>query len=462
MILLYLILLFIHIHLFLSTIIIPFNTISDNITAAEPSTFMYFFFPNKIEVLIKIGTPSQEIALRIKTLRSPISINSVQMGNINIIRFNESNSSSFISISDKPQYFGENDFALALEAKEIITLNNNNNDLILNNLKFLLGIKDNQYYKEGGVLGLNIAEFDLRIKEVGFIKQLKERNFIKNYNFFIDYNQDNVNGNLIIDGLPHSIYPEKFDKNRYVEFYAEIISNSLGLKANEAYFGNVLIDCEFQMQLAVEQNFIRGSPAFKTVLMENFFKEKINRKICEKSIFGYLDSENKEFIYCSKELNLSEFNNISFTIANSDLKIELTYKDLFYEYKDKYYFMIYFPSQTYSYYFILGKLLFQKYTLTFNHETKQIGYYKSNNDNDEETGKDEKQNKNNKKEFNLKDYYYLIPWIFVGILIIIIIILGLYIGYYKPCRNRAKRANELNDDNYSYEEKFNNNINNNE
>ena len=211
------------------------------------------------------------------------------------------------------------------------------------------------------------------------------------------------------------------------------------------------------MQLAVEQNFIRGSNAFKTVLMENFFQEKINRKICQKSIFGYSDSESKEFIFCSKELNLSEFNNIVFTIANSDLKIELTYKDLFYEYKDKYYFMIYFPAQTYSYYFVLGKVLFQKYTLTFNHDTKQIGYY-----NDKETGKDGKEKENNNQKFNIKDYYYLIPWIIVGILIIVILILGLYIGYYKPCRNRAKRANELKDDNYYYEEKFNNNINNNE
>ena len=458
MFLLFLILLIIKIYSLSSKIIIPFNTIDPNITSEEPSIFMYFYFPNIIETLIKIGTPSQEIPLRIKTLRSPISINSVQMGVINVKRFNESNSSSFISISEEPQYFGENDFKLAKQAKEIMTFNDNN--LVLNNLTFLLGVTDDQYYKEGGVLGLNIAEFDMRMKEVGFIKQLKERDIINNYIYFIDYNQDNDNGNLIIDGLPHDIYPEKFDKNKYVEFYAEIVSNTLGLSAKEAYYGNILIDCEFEIQLAVEQNFIRGSTSFKTILMENFFKEKIGKRICQKGIFSYIDSENKEFIYCSKELNVSEFNNITFTIDNSDLRIELTYKDLFYEYKDKYYFMMYFPSQTHSYYFVLGKKLFQKYTLSFNNDTKQIGYYKQNNNREGDIGKDEKKNKNNKKEFNIKDYY-LIPWILLGISIIIILILGLYIGYYKPCRNRAKRANELkDDDNYYYEEKFNSNNNN--
>ena len=432
------------IHLFLFEIIIPFTTIKENFTSDAPSTIMYFYFPNKIETIIKIGTPSQEIPLRIKTLRSPISINSVQMGTFNVIRFNESNSSTYIPISDGPRYFGENDFTNAIQSKDIISFNNNK--LILNNFTFLLGVLDNYYYKEGGVLGLNIAEFDWRIKDAGFIKQLKERNLIKNYNFFIDYNK-NENGNIIIDALPHEIYPNKYDKNKYEEFYAEIISSSLGLKVNEAYYGDTLFDCEFQVQLAVEQNFIRGSPALKTVLFDNFFKEKITRKICQSSIFSYLDSESKDFFYCNKKLNLSEFKNIYLSFNNSALKIELTYKDLFYEYNDNYYFMIYFPQQTYSYYFILGKTFFQKYTITFNHDTKMIGYYKEdNNDINEDEGN------NGNYENNKKENYYLIPWIIIGVLLIIIILLSFYIIYYKPYKNRAKRANELQDDNYSYKE----------
>ena len=405
---LYLILFFIQIHLFLFEIIIPFRTIKDEFETDNPSTFMYYYFPNKIETLIKIGTPSQEIPLRIKTLRSPISINSVQMGVFKTTRFNESNSFSYISLSERPSYFGEYDFALALKSKDILTCSNNNNSLTLNNFTFLLGVKDNNYLKEGGVLGLNIAEFDWRIKDVGFIKQLKERNLIKNYNFFINYNKNDDSGNVIIDGLPHEIYPKIYDKNKYDEFYAEIVSSTLGLKASEAYYGETLIDCEFQIQLSVEQNFIRGTPAFKSVLMEKFFKEKITRKICQSSVFSYLDSEAKEFFYCNKKLNLSEFNNIILSINNTEFKIELNYTDLFYEYNEIYYFIIYFPSQTHSYYFIIGKTFFQKYTITFNHETKRIGYYKEYNNN-------EIYNKGNEKE-----YYFLIPWIIIGVLVIII------------------------------------------
>ena len=51
---------------YLSQIVIPFTTVKDNITTETPSTFMYYFYPNKIDTLITIGTPPQELALRIK------------------------------------------------------------------------------------------------------------------------------------------------------------------------------------------------------------------------------------------------------------------------------------------------------------------------------------------------------------------------------------------------------------
>ena len=433
-------------HSFLFQIVIPFTTVIDNITTETPSTFMYFYFPNKIETLIKIGTPSQEIPLRIKTFRYPLSINSVQMGQYKIIRFNESNSSSFLSLSERPTYFGEHDFTQALKSKEIIRLNNDS--LILENFTFLLGVLDNQYHRESGVLGLKIPEYDWRVKDVCFVKQLKERELIKKYNFFIKYNESNYDGNLIIGGLPHEIEPEKFDKNKFDEFYAEIVSSSLGLKVKEANYGNDLIDCEFNVELAIEENLIRGTKEMKEKLTEYFFKKYIDRKICQKSIFSYLDNENNEFFYCSKKLNLSEFKNIILSIDNSELTIELTYNDLFYEYNNNYYFLMYFPTKYYSFtFFRLGKVLFKKYVLTFNHDNKMIGYYKSDN----KKTKDNESISKDENKFNIKDYYFLIPWIIVIFLIIIVILLVIYIIYYKPWKNRTKRANELLDDNYSYE-----------
>ena len=271
------------------------------------------------------------------------------------------------------------------------------------------------------------------------------------------YNDNNDDGLLILDGLPHEIYPEKYNKNNYKDFYAQIVLSSMGLLINEAYYGEVLVDCEFNAELAVEDNFIRGTEAFKNILMDNFFKEKITRKICSQSFFNYLDNDNLGFFYCNKKLNLSEFKNISLSVIETDLKIEFSYKDLFYEYQDNYYFLMYFPVKFYSYLnFRLGKMLFKKYMLTFDHDTKRIGYYikandtKDNNENEEETNNET----NDEGKFikkNKRQIFNILPWIIIAILTIIVILLGFYIIYYKPCKNRTKRANELQDDNYAYE-----------
>ena len=165
-----------------SQIIIPFKAFKENITPSYyPSTFMYSSFNNKIQTQIKIGTPYQEINLLIKTLRIPLSINSIRMGTYHIIRFNESNSSSFIPLHEKPYYYGELDFTNAIKSKEIIYFNN---ELILNNFSFLLGIEDFYNHRESGVLGLQLPDSDQRVKDISFIKQLKEKNLIKNYTFF--------------------------------------------------------------------------------------------------------------------------------------------------------------------------------------------------------------------------------------------------------------------------------------
>ena len=302
---------------------------------------------------------------------------------------------------------------------------------------------------------------DWRANGMGFIQQLKEGNITKRYNFFIKYNEDNDDGLLIINRLPHEIYPDKYDKNNYKDFYAQIVSSSMGLMVNEAYYGETLVDCEFNAELAVEDNFIRGTEALRTILMDNFFKEKITRKICSQSYFTYSESDNLEFFYCNKKLNLSEFKNISLSIMESELKIEFSYNDLFYEFKGNYYFLIYFPTKYYSYlHFRLGKMLFKKYVITFDHDTKRIGYYIKANDTSDKSGNEEENSKEETNETNGEEIitkknknnlFILLPWIIIGVLAIIVLLLGLYIIYSKLCKNRTKRANELQDDNYAYE-----------
>lgn len=460
-----LIIIFFKLNIIYSQIIIPFTTIKENITPSDyVSTFMYSSFNNKIITKINIGNPSQEIPLRIKTLRVPLSINSIRMGTYKTILFNESNSSSYIPLHEKPYYYGELDFTNAIKSKEEINFGNN---LILKNISFLLGIEDYKGHRKSGVLGLNLPDSDQRVKDVTFIKQLKERDLIDNYTFFIEYEKDSFNesnkGNLILGMFPHEYNRDKYDIKKFKEFYAEIVGSTMGFKINQALYGNnnETIDEDFKVQLAVEDNFIRGNKIFKEFLLDNFFNKYITKRICFESKFSYLDDTNSQFFYCEKKVNLSQFQNIKLIVDNfginendndsnnnTNLIIELNYEDLFTEFDNKYYFLMYFPDNNYeSTYFKLGKVLFQKYLINFNLETKKIGFYFNE--------KEGKKGDNNDDGYNEEKKENIAPWILVGILVFIVMILIGFIIYINPCKKRTKRANELIDDNYTYEEGIN-------
>ena len=310
-----------------------------------------------------------------------------------------------------------------------------------------------------------MPDSDQRVKDVTFIKQLKERDLINNYTFFIEYEKDSFNesnkGNLILGMFPHEYNRDKYDIKKFKEFYAEIVGSTMGFKINQALYGNNdTIDEDFKVQLAVEDNFIRGNKIFKEFLLDNFFNKYITKRICFESKFSYLDVTNSQFFYCKKKVNLSQFQNIKLIVDNfginendndsnnnTNLIIELNYEDLFTEFDNKYYFLMYFPDNNYeSTYFKLGKVLFQKYLINFNLETKKIGFYY----NEKEGKKDD-----NNDGYNEEKKENIAPWILVGILVFIVMILIGFIIYINPCKKRTKRANELIDDNYTYEEGIN-------
>ena len=476
----HIIIFFLKLNSIFSYIAVPFTTIKENITPSEyVSTFMYSSFRNNIVTKINIGTPSQEINLRIKTLRIYILVNSIQMGTYKITRFNESNSSTYIPLSDKSYNYGQPDFTFAVKSKDIINFGNN---LKLENFSFILGTEDYDSHRESGVLGLQMADSDWRVKDMNFIKQLKERNLIKNYSFFIQYDKkdsynESTSGNLFIGIKPHEYDSKKYKQKNFKEFYGEIIGGSMGFRIKESYYGTNLINKDFKAQLAIEDYFIRGTKIFKDILLEKFFQKKIDAYLCYESKFSYSDNKDLHFFYCKNNINLSEFENIVFTVDNfgmnddsddnennnsTHLIIELNYNDLFTEFDDKYYFLMYFPERSYETdYFKFSKIVFQKYLLNFNLDTKKIGFYledknneeidKKDDDDNDETNKENNNDNNNKKEKEES----IVPWILVGILIFLVLVLIVYIIYITFCRKRTKRANELMDDNYTYEEGIN-------
>ena len=471
----YIIIIVLNFNSIFSYISIPFTTIKENITPSfYVSTFMTSSFYSKVETKIKIGTPSQELSLRIKTLSIQLSINSIQMGTYKITRFNESNSSTFINLEPNSysHNYGQPDFTFAMKSKDVINLENK---LSLDNFTFLLGIEDYNINRESGVFGLRIADLDHRVNDVSFIKQLKERNLIKNYTFFIQYEKDEFNqtnsGKIIIGTFPHEYDPKKYNQKYFREFYAEIVGSSMGFKIKKAFYGDIFINEDFKAQLAIEDYFIRGTEKFKKILLEKFFQKNIDSGLCSFSSFDYMQDKQLGFFYCKTDLNLSEFKNIIFTVDNfgmsdedkenfdlnnTHLIIELNYKDLFAEFDNKYYFLMYFPKRNYETdYFKFGKIIFQKYILNYNLETKKFGFYINEEKEDKNNNNKEKPNDENKNSDKKEENF--VSWILVGILGFAVLVLIGYLIYINPCKKRSKRANELMDDNYTYEEGINQN-----
>ena len=126
-----------------------------------------------------------------------------------------------------------------------------------------------------------------------------------------------------------------------------------------------------------------------------------------------------------------------------------TYEDLFREKNDKLYFLVFFKTNYFGTYFEMGKMFLKKYNLTFNHDTRMIGYYNV----DLPGGKNNGENEEKSPEQNIFNSIY--TWIGIFLIIVIFGILGFFLGKYIYDKVRKKRMNEI-DDNFVYNSKQNN------
>ena len=243
-------------------------------------------------------------------------------------------------------------------------------------------------------------------------------NIVKSYTYTIDYEKKD-SGNLIIGEFPHE-YNDKIYNNDNLIVINSLFSNdkkNFEIGISTIIFGQQKIEENYySCDLILENGFIRGTEKLK-----EYFKNVFLIRHLEKNCFEVKEDESQTnsvntFYYCNKRINIP---NLKF-ISRDGHTFELNEKDLIYEFKGKYYFLIYFNSLNTK--CILGKPLFKKYQLTFNQEKKIISFY----------SKISKQ----KKKFPLS-------WFLDIIFIIIICFLSYYI--YKYINNKKKRvkANEL-------------------
>ena len=305
-----------------------------------------------------------------------------------------------------------------------------------------------------------------------FIEQLKSSNITQNYYWSFNYTSLD-RGYIIIGILPHEYNPDKYDIDDLTETYTIMEEGDIkwGMDLNQIYFfssknkKNEQIHAkslvaegvfEFTMQLIV------GSFSYKELIIEHFFQEFYDKKICIEE--EYKLDINYSIIRCKKESfesKLKSFPTLHLYNRAMQNVFELTYEDLFVTAGDYTYFLVIFRkgkmaelNQTWK----LGIPFLKKNQIIFNSDTKRIGFYTENKVNivgEKNPNNKKKINKNKKDEskgfFDSIINFISLRTFFEIMIAILFIVVLIYLGKkLYNFRNKQKKPYELQDEDYDY------------
>ena len=285
----------------------------------------------------------------------------------------------------------------------------------INNLKFNLAteIQDGSLYcyyceilTQPGMLGLLIAQTkanEENIYDINFISQLKNRSLISSYDFFFNF-EDNDSGKIVFGARPDEYFEKgKYNKAQYAKINTELDHKDVEwcIKFDEVHYGDrkMLVKPSEPLILRIEFGLILGYNEWEYVLDDYFFSKLIENKQCIKdsNTTGHDPAYRYRYYYCKNDTDLSGFQNFTFTINQFNHSFTLTKEDLFLDEGDKYIFLMAFGGMSE---FVLGLPFLKKHKLIFNQDSKTIGFYLNEGDEEEEhEGETEKEEeKENEKE----------------------------------------------------------------
>ena len=449
----------------INKIILPIETLSsDNYKITLNNShrrIMELSLYKNIFTILEIGTPIQKIPLIIDSKEHIFEITSFSHNNKNIYNtiynlssifnkydfYKENDSSSFKTEGCHKSSSMFSDHLYDCPSYDIINLNNDLNKKIKIE-QFQFNMVKNKEENITGILGLGLFDKNGDINK-SFLKILKNRNIIKNYNWYFSFNSWNdTNGKLIIGSLPHEDFPDIYSEDNlehtYIPSDFSSSSNSYKIEINEIYINTIRNDSEIKIynangELSFDTNIIIAPKEFDNELKKKFIENYIIKEKCFKDeikqsyYYNYL-----KFYYCDINIknDLYEFlNSIKFISKDLNYTFELT-KDELYKIEGNYIYiniLIDFGKN----YWTLGRPISLKYPFIFNQDSKKIGLYRDYN----------------KIKFNNainRNYSIIIlKIVLVFILCFVLIFGGFYIGKMFYQIKRKIRANELND-NYEY------------
>ena len=428
-------------------IIIPFQTI--NKFTKTPEKYFSELFTNELKITLKVGTHRQSIPcylnLNAHTLYISGSNSDLKSGQP---RYEEYKSTKYTNTSSTIS--SQSFYVIGMPSIDEICINDNQ----VMDLKFYLAkskfsSNDLMY---SCMIGLGYEEVfyddddaEGYLTEIeSFLTQLKNQNLINKKVFYLKYNEDNENGEIVFGAYPHELndnYPDNYDEQDYIEgdnVYTSDIQIVWSIKGYIYSGEKLLFNYVSSIDFELNQGFIIGSYSYKKDVLNNFFSDKISKGECFTQEI-YQQKKAFDCFYCKKNIDITKLEKLLIILDKIKYKIEFTYDDLFTLNGDYFYFNVLFTQEEDDFKndFILGKPVFKKYPLVFNfiRRSEKIGFYnnlsfKRRTQNIENTINN---NQNNGKRL-------ITVLIFIGIIIICLLSFIIYRYCRKP---RKQKVNEL-------------------
>ena len=415
-------------------ITIPFKTKKNDEILTEDN-LMSNLIENEIYIEIKVGNPKQKIPLYLKLNQYPTYIISSEI-NLNIPKFDYLKSKTFKSKETIDKIYYNYDFNKGkLSEDTFYLIDSNSKEIKIENFTFILATETKkEKEKISGEIGLKLS-FPYSDENVNFINNIKNKQITHNYPFSIKYNNKNEN----IGEFTFGNYYHNFDHN-YNEKDFKIMKVGIPrreiqwqLLFHKIYLNNQLLNENSIVDLSYEFGLIIGTFYYYNKIKEIYFNNFTNDCI-EKKFYN----DNYIYFVCKNKIDIKKFPELKFINNGFDYNFTFNGNDLFYKFKDKYYFQIIFQNSP-SVIWKFGKLFFKKYHIFFDIDKKIIGLYPY-------------------LIFYSSKFNY--SWFIVIILLIILVGLLIYIKLNLIYNKRKIRASELEDEfNNSFDYSQNNNNN---
>ena len=430
-------------------VIIPFET--TNRKDLNPDNYFDLLFNNEVKITLKVGTHRQSIPCYVNLNSHTVYISGsnadLKSGEP---KYDENKSKKYTNISDSIS--SESFYVIGMPSKDEVCLNDN----LITELKFYLAksrfSSNDLIYTCMIGIGYEEVFYDDDDSEgylteiESFISQLKNKELINKKVFFIKYNTEDDNGEIVFGAYPHEIKDNSLQaciEKNYIEgdnVYTGDFQIIWSIKGY-IYFGEkILFNYLSSIDFELNQGFIIGSYSYKKEVLNTFFNDKISKEKCFTTEI-YQQKKAFDGFYCKKDVDINKMKDLIIILDKIKYKIELNYKDLFTTIGDYVYFNVLFTQDEDDFKndFILGKPVFKKYPLVFNlvRRNEKIGFYNNFSYNKNEQNKDINNTEKNQNGGGKK--------LTVILIIIGLIIIGLlsFIIFRYCKRPRKQKVNEL-------------------